>query len=108
MHSMQDLFFLARWVEMVYYVPNVLISVTEKKHNFQNNENIALLHLKIKKRQILSELAQVFCGLLSLMSILLSKNEMHRYHADCCLFRSRCLVSSHTIVIHFFPVTALE
>ena len=93
---------------MVYYVPNVLISVTEKKHNFQNNENIALLHLKIKKRQILSELAQVFCGLLSLMSILLSKNEMHRYHADCCLFRSRCLVSSHTIVIHFFPVTALE
>ena len=28
---MQALFFLARWVEMVYYVPNVLISVTEKK-----------------------------------------------------------------------------
>ena len=50
MHSMQDLFFLARWVEMVYYVPNVLISATEKKHNFQNNENIALLHLNRKKK----------------------------------------------------------
>ena len=35
MHSMQDLFFLARWVEMVYYVPNVLISVTEKSITFK-------------------------------------------------------------------------
>ena len=35
MHSMQDLLFLARWVEMVYYVPNVLISVTEKSITFK-------------------------------------------------------------------------
>ena len=108
MHSMQDLFFLARWIEMVHYVPNVLISVTEKSITFKITKISRYFTLTEKKRQILSELAQVFCGLLSLMSILLSKNEMHRYHADCCLFRSRCLVSSLTIVIHFFPVTALE
>lgn len=59
---MQELFFLAGWVEMEHFV-------TEKEHNCQNNKNIASLHLKTKeKKPNLSELTQVFCGPLSLLS----------------------------------------
>ena len=44
----------------------------------------------------LSELAQVFCGLLSLLSkIHLSKDKIHRCYTCCCSPRSRCLVSPH-------------
>ena len=50
-------------------VHNVFIFVTEKEHYFQMDENIALLHLQRKKEKPnLSELAKVFCGLLSLLS----------------------------------------
>ena len=42
--------FSARWVEMGHCVPNVFIFVTEKEHNSQTDENIALLHLKGKKK----------------------------------------------------------
>ena len=42
--------------------------MTEKEDNFQLDENIAFLHLKRNKKPNLSELTQVFCGLLSLMS----------------------------------------
>ena len=47
---MQELIFLAGWVEVGHCVPtcNVFIFVTEKKHNFQKNENNPLLHLKGK------------------------------------------------------------
>ena len=34
--------------------PNVFIFATEKEHNFQTDENIALLHLKRKKKTCLS------------------------------------------------------
>ena len=59
---MQELFFLAGWVEMGHFV-------TEKEHNRQKKKNIASLHLKRKeKKPNLSELTQVFCGPLSLLS----------------------------------------
>ena len=42
--------------------------VTEKEHNFSNNENIALFLLNRKeKNPTLSDLTQVFCGSLSLL-----------------------------------------
>ena len=34
-------------------VPNVFIFVTEKEHNFQTEKNIALLHLKRKKKDLI-------------------------------------------------------
>ena len=54
---------------MGHCVPNVFIFVIEKEHIFQKNENMALLHpkRKTKKKPNLSELTQVFCGLLSLL-----------------------------------------
>ena len=40
--------------------------VTKKEHNFQTDENIALLNSKRKKKRLFfTELTQVFCGLLS-------------------------------------------
>ena len=51
--------------------PNVFIFATEKEHNFQTDENIALLHLKRKKKN-LSELTQVFCGLFSPLAAVVS------------------------------------
>ena len=41
--------------------------VIGKEHNLQTDENIVLLHLKRKRKPNLSELTQVFCGLLSLL-----------------------------------------
>lgn len=41
---MQELFFLAGWVEMEHFV-------TEKEHNCQKNKNIASLHLKTKEKK---------------------------------------------------------
>ena len=38
---------------MGHYVPNVFIFVTEKEHNSQTDENIALLHLKRKKKNLI-------------------------------------------------------
>ena len=37
-------------------VPNIFISITEKEHDFQTDENIALLHLERKTKLNLSEL----------------------------------------------------
>ena len=53
---------------MGHCVPNVFIFVTEKEHNSQTRENIALLHLRERKKPNLSEIIQVFCGLLSMLS----------------------------------------
>ena len=61
MRSMQELFFSAKRVEMGNFVNIMfLIFVTEKEHNFQTDENIALLQLKRNKKPKLSELTQAF------------------------------------------------
>ena len=49
--SMHELFFLVGWVKMGHCVPNVFIFVIEKEHNFQKNENMALLHPKRKTKK---------------------------------------------------------
>ena len=76
-NKQQELFFW-QWrgreggLDETLRVPNdyVFIFATEKEHNFQTDENIALLHLKRKKKN-LSELTQVFCGLFSSVPLLL-------------------------------------
>ena len=67
-----------------------------KEHNFQKT--------KISERQRkpnLSELTHIMWSTLSTVKILLSENEMHRYHAFRCLLCRRCLVSSHNAL--YFP-----
>ena len=77
-------------------VPYIFIFGAEKKHNFQKNENIALLHLKRKKKN--TSFIWTHTGIVSIVWILLSRNEMHRCHAYCCLLRSRRLVSLHNAI----------
>ena len=48
---MQELLFGLAGSYGALCVPSVFISVTEKEHNFQTNENIALPHLKRKKER---------------------------------------------------------
>ena len=79
-----------------FVFPNVFIFVTEKEHHFQKNENIALLHLRRKKKN--TSFIWTHTGIVSIVWILLSRNEMHRCHAYCCLLRSRRLVSSHNAI----------
>ena len=52
---------------MEHGVPNAISFVTEKEQNFESDENIALPRPKKKKKTNLSELTEVFCGLLSLL-----------------------------------------
>ena len=42
--------FFVGWDEMGHCVPNVFNFVTEKEHNFQKKENIALLYHKRKNK----------------------------------------------------------
>ena len=65
---MQDLLFLAGWVEMGHCVPDTFILVTEKEHNSQKNESSHYVTQGEGKKTNMFELAQVFCGLLSLLS----------------------------------------
>ena len=55
---------------MWHCVPNVFTFVAEKEHNFQKNESIACTppYKKEKKKPDLSELTQIFCDLLFLLS----------------------------------------
>ena len=55
---------------MWHCVPNVFTFITEKEHNFQKNESIACTppYKKEKKNPDLSELTQIFCDLLFLLS----------------------------------------
>ena len=43
-------------MEHFVYLINVFIFITEKEHDFQTDENIALLHLERKTKLNLSEL----------------------------------------------------
>ena len=61
MHSMEELFFQlgrSKWDTLCSWC----------FYNFQKNENITLLHFKRKRKNNLSKLTQIFCGLLSLFS----------------------------------------
>ena len=64
------IYFFGGWVEMWHCVPNVFTFVAEKEHNFQKNESIACTppYKKEKKKPDLSELTQIFCDLLFLLS----------------------------------------
>ena len=59
-----------------------------KEHNFQTDENIALLYLKRKKKTNFSELTQVFCGYCLYCLITSKRKQMHQCHTYCC-FLSR-------------------
>ena len=93
MRSMQELFFSAKRVEMGNFVNIMfLIFVTEKEHNFQTDENIALLQLKRNKKPKLSELTQAFFFyLLSLLS---------KYFAA----KKKCGISATLIDVSFVAV----
>ena len=65
------------------YAPNIFISVTVKKHYFQTDKNIALGHLKRKKK-------------------LLGKSKMPRCHTFCCLLCNSCLI--FIIIIFLFAL----
>ena len=61
-----------------------------KEHNFQTDENIALLYLKRKKKTNFSELTQVFCGY-CLYCLITSKRKQNASVPHLLLFP----VSSH-------------
>ena len=52
MRSMQELLFFFGWVgwDGTLCLPDASMFVTEKEHNFQKNEKIALCHLKRRKK----------------------------------------------------------
>ena len=64
MRSMQDLFFLAGWVEMGQFVVlHVFVFVTEKSITFKKRK-----YRRDRKKPNLSSLTQILCDLLSLLS----------------------------------------
>ena len=65
---MQELFFSARRLEMGHVMNLMFNFVTEKEHNFQTDENIALLHLNWERKNLNYLSWQVFFDLFSLLS----------------------------------------
>ena len=78
------------------YLMSFFIFVTEKKQNFQKNDHIVLVYLRKKKKPNLSELTQVFCGLLSLFCSIVKIKCISAMLCNCCL------VSSHNAI--YFPL----
>ena len=78
------------------YLMSCFIFVTEKKHNFQKNDHIVLVYLRKRKKPNLSELTQVFCGLLSLFCSIVKIKCISATLCNCCL------VSSHNAI--YFPL----
>ena len=77
-------------------VLNHFIFVTEKSITFKKRK-----YQKDRKKPNLCELTDIMWSTVSTVKILLSENEMHRYHAFRCLLCRRCLVSSHNAL--YFP-----
>ena len=88
--------FSAGWVAMRHIVYLTFSFLSRKKAQLSKERNIALLHLRRKKKN--TSFIWTHTGIVSIVWILLSRNEMHRCHAYCCLLRSRRLVSSHNAI----------